>query len=294
MNAEIALARTEGVRMWRNPLVWVAMAATANMVRGAGSAPGSVDERYLVLVGYALMLPGFAMVLHVLFAALRSRSSNSEELLGVLPIGADRRSVGYAMSALAAGLLGVMVTVTIYLVMRPESNLGRWDSSNPTMIEWPRPNLAQLLQGPAALVAVGVFVVALVRWIPTWLVIAPLVFLMFVQGLFFGFFFGVPADGGSWLWPLVTGTVHGEWVGCGELDPTCDLPISGFDRVTPWWHLAYLAALCIWLTTVAVVRHRRDRRAWIAFGCSLAVSVALAVIQVMTSDTYVAIENAVG
>ncbi len=286
----MALARTEGVRLWRNPLVWVAMAATANMVRSAESA----EDRYLVLVGYALMLPGLAMVLHVLLAVLRSRSSNSEELLGVLPIGADRRSVGHAMSALAAGLLGVMMTAVIYLFMRPASNLGRWDLSEPSMIEAPRPNLAQLLQGLAALVAVGAFVVALVRWIPTWLVIAPLVFLMFVQGLFFGIFFGVPAGGESWLWPLVTGTVHGEWVGCGELDPICDLPISGFDRVTAWWHLAYLAALCVWLTTVAVVRHRQDRRAWVAFGCSLAAVMALAVTQVMTSDTYVAIEKAVG
>jgi hypothetical protein len=286
----MAVARIEGVRLWRNPLVWVAMAATANMVRGAGSA----EDRYLVLVGYALMLPGLAMVLHVLFAVLRSRSSNSEELLGVLPIGADRRSVGHAMSVLAAGLLGVMMTVVIYLVVRPASSLGRWDQSQPAMVEVPRPNLAQLLQGPAALVAVGVFVVALVRWVPTWLVIAPLVFLMFVQGLFFGVFLGVPTGGGSWLWPLVTGTVHGEWVGCGELDPICDLPISGFDRVTPWWHLAYLAALCVWLTTVAVIRHRRDRRAWLAFGCSLAAVVALAVTQVMTSDTYVAIEKVAG
>ena len=290
MIAEAGLARTEGVRLLRNPLVWVAMAATANMVRGADSSSGSVDERYLALVGYALVLPGLVMVLHLILSTLRSRSCRSEELLGVLPVGADRRSVGHALSALAAGLVGAVATMAIYLVMRPESNLGRWDMSS--TIEVPRPNVAQLMQGPAALVAIGVFVVAVVRWIPTWLVIVPLVFLTFVQALFFGFFFGVPTGGQSWLWPLVTGTVHGEWFGCEV--KRCELPVSGFDRITPWWHLAYLAALCVWLTTVAVIRHRRDRRAWVAFGCSLAAVVALAVIQVTTSDKYMAIENVVG
>ena len=290
MIAEAGLARTEGVRLLRNPLVWVAMAATANMVRGADSSSGSVDERYLALVGYALVLPGLVMVLHLILSTLRSRSCRSEELLGVLPVGADRRSVGHALSALAAGLVGAVATMAIYLVMRPESMLGRWDMSS--TIEVPRPNVAQLMQGPAALVAIGVFVVAVVRWIPTWLVIVPLVFLTFVQALFFGFFFGVPTGGQSWLWPLVTGTVHGEWFGCEV--KRCELPVSGFDRITPWWHLAYLAALCVWLTTVAVIRHRRDRRAWVAFGCSLAAVVALAVIQVTTSDKYMAIENVVG
>ena len=290
MFPELALARTEGIRLLRNPLVWVAMAATANMVRGADSSSGSVDERYLALVGYALVLPGLVMVLHLILSTLRSRSCRSEELLGVLPVGADRRSVGHALSALAAGLVGAVATMAIYLVMRPESNLGRWDMSS--TIEVPRPNVAQLMQGPAALVAIGVFVVAVVRWIPTWLVIVPLVFLTFVQALFFGFFFGVPTGGQSWLWPLVTGTVHGEWFGCEV--KRCELPVSGFDRITPWWHLAYLAALCVWLTTVAVIRHRRDRRAWVAFGCSLAAVVALAVIQVTTSDKYMAIENVVG
>lgn len=293
MFPELALARTEGIRLLRNPLVWLAMAATANMVRGTDSSSGSVDERYLALVGYALVLPGLVMVLHLILATLRSRSCRSEELLGVLPVGADRRSVGHALSALAAGLVGAVATMAIYLVLRPESMLGRWDPSEQSMINVPRPNLAQLMQGPAALVAIGVFVVAVVRWIPTWLVIVPLVFLTFVQALFFGLFFGVPTGGLSWLWPLVTGSVHGEWFGC-ETAAGCGLPVSGFDRITPWWHLAYLVALCVWLTTVAVVRHRRDRRAWVAFGCSLAAVVALAAIQVMTSDKYMAIENVVG
>ncbi len=291
MIAEASLARTEGIRLLRNPLVWVAMAATANMVRGAGSSSGSVDERYLALVGYALVLPGLVMVLHLILSTLRSRSCRSEELLGVLPVGADRRSVGHALSALAAGLVGAVATMAIYLIMRPESMLGRWDMSR--TIEVPRPNVAQLLQGPVVLVTIGVFVVAFVRWIPTWLVIGPLVFLTFVQALFFGIFFGVPTGGLSWLWPLSTGVIHGEWFGC-ETGAGCELPVSGFDRVTPWWHLAYLAALCVWLTTVAVIRHRRDRRAWVAFGCSLAAVVALAIIQIMTSDKYMAIENVVG
>jgi hypothetical protein len=62
--------------------------------------------------------------------------------------------------------------------------------------------------------------------------------------------------------------VHGEWVGgCTEASP-CSLEVAGFDTVTPWWHLAYLAALAVFLVVVAVLRHRRDRAVWIAFGLS--------------------------
>ncbi len=294
MFPELALARTEGIRLLRNPLVWLACGPSALWVRNAASSGGSIEDRYFLLIGYALFLPGLAMVIHTIGAVLRARYSNTEEMLRTVPMGNDRRSVAHGLSALAAGLVGLSGIVAIYVTLRPPAVLGRGENSIPDSSEIPRPNIAQLLQGPMAVVTVCVFVVAAIRWIPTWLVIVPLVFLTFVQGLFFGIFLGVPTGGQSWLWPLVTGTVHGEWIGCGEFDPNCDLPITGFDRVTPWWHLAYLAALCVWLTTVAVIRHRRDRRAWVAFGCSLAAVVALAAIQVMTSDKYMAIENVVG
>ena len=86
-----------------------------------------------------------------------------------------------------------------------------------------------------------------------------------VPGLFFGIFHGIATGGGRWLFPLSTGVVHGEWVGCSPDDAVCILPVSGFDPNTAWWHPGYLVALCVWLTTIAVLRHRRDRVTWTWF-----------------------------
>ena len=140
-----------------------------------------------------------------------------------------------------------------------------------------------------ALVAMTTFVVALVRWIPSWLVLLPLAFVLLVQGVFLGVFFGVPTGNATWWFPLASGVVHGEWIGCGETDSVCDLPVSGFDRVTPWWHLAYLVAISAFFVVAAVLRHRRDRTTWCAFAAALAAVVALAIVQVVVSVEYVAV-----
>ena len=284
--AEVELGRVEMRRLLRNPALWIALAVTGWWT-GATHVDSVHENTYFMLLGYSLIVPGFVIVVHTALAVLRGRMAGAEELLGVVPVGADRRTLGHGVSTLAGGAVGIIVIATIYLVLRPASIIGPGGNSIPDTIDLPRPNLAQLLQGPFAVVAVTAFVVALVRWIPSWVALVPLVFVAVAQALFFGLWLGVPSGDGTWWFPLGTGVVNGEWIGCGEFDSRCDLPVSGFDRVTPWWHLAYLMASTVLLLVVAVLRHRRDRLVWTVFAGTLTLVVALAIIQAVVAEKYV-------
>ncbi len=286
-NSEVELARVEGIRLLRNPAVWIAFIPSAMWSIASLTADDTHEGRLIVLVGYPLLIPGFVIVVHAILATLRSRFSSTDELLTTVPVGPDRRSVAHGASGLAGFALALVASVAVYLVVWPGATLGPGNSYFRGVVI-PSPNIAQVLQGPFALLAVTAFAIALVRWIPTWLVIVPFAFLTFVQGVFLGVFFGSPTGTGTWWWPLATGVVQGEWIGCGEFDAVCDLPVSGFDRVTPWWHLAYLAAVAVFFVVVAVLRHRRDRTAWITFAVALVTVLALGLVQVVVAAEYVA------
>ena len=289
MSPVLVLGRTESERLVRNPAVWLSFVPTVLWVRSARRALKAEDE-LILLVGYGLVLPGLVMSVAVVLATLRGRMAHTEALLTTLAVSPDRRSVGHALSALACGGVGLVATAAVYVALSPSTPLGVWRPDDRTVVSVPRPSLAQVLQGPLAVVAVGAFVIACVRWIPTWLVLVPLTFLTFVQVLFAGIFHGIAASGQRWIYPLNTGVVNGEWIGCGLEDATCDLPVSGFDATTPWWHLGYLASLVVWFTVIAVLRHRRDRVAWLWFGASSVVLVAFVVAQFLVADGFVAVE----
>jgi hypothetical protein len=70
--------------------------------------------------------------------------------------------------------------------------------------------------------------------------------------------------------------------------------VSGFDRTTPWWHLAYLIALAVFFVAVAVLRHRRDRPAWLAFGLSGVALASLAAAQSVVYERFEPLVTAVG
>lgn len=291
MSAEWSLARVEAARLVRNPLLWLSFVATGLWLNGArgesiGSGSGGGDGAYYLLVGYSLVLPGFAVMTLAALSALRDRRTGADTVLGVTPVDAARRSLGFGATAVLAALGGVAVMAVEWLVLRPGPVVGRTDGTVPNGQPMPRPNIAQLLQGPMWICFVIALVVALVRWVPTWVVLVPLAFFTMVQGLFFGLWSGEPTNAVSWLWPLSAGTVHGEWLGCGTDDARCDLPLAGFDRTTPWWHLGYVVALVALLVSIAVLRDRRDRRAWFALALALAATVAFAVIQVAVHEPY--------
>jgi hypothetical protein len=282
----LQLARVESGRMLRNPVLYLALIPVALWVRDARH--GEADSRLYLLTGYGSLLPGLVLAAIVALAVLRGRYEGTDELLDSLAVGPDRRSIAHAVSA-ASGGLAMLVVLAATMAAIPsafDASLGQWTPWLEERIDVPSPNLAQLLQGPVATVAVLAFVVALVRWIPSWLVLGPLAFLVLVQGLIWGMWHGKTTEGGDWLWPLSTGVVSGDWVGCAPEDSLCELPVSGFDSATPWWHLGYLAALAVFFGSVAVVRHRRDRSTWTWAAISFTIVVVLALAQIASYQSY--------
>jgi hypothetical protein len=278
------LAWAEGRRLVRNPVLWVSFLLLVPWVR-VSRRSSEAENGLILLVGYGLIIPGLVMVVATVFAVLRARMEHTEPLLSTLAVGPDRRSIGHAVAALAGGAVGLLLMAVLVLTIGRRDPLGVWESER-RPITVPRPNVAQLLQGPFAIVMLLVFVVALVRWVPTWLVIVPITFAMLIQATFLGAFHSVPTDGGRWLIPLNTGVVHSEWKGTCLDDSPCYIDVSGFDGRTAWWHLGYLASLAVWLGTVAVLRHRRDRVTWTWFAGSLVAVIAFVAVQIATADVY--------
>jgi hypothetical protein len=287
MIAEVALARVEGFRVLRNPAVWLAFALAAVWATAGLTADGHNEGRLIVLVGYPLVIPGFVIVVHTILATLRSRLSDTDGLLDTVPVGPDRRSVAHGAAALVGFVLASVAAVVVYSIASPGDTLGTGNDYFQG-VTIPRPGVAQVLQGPFAVLAMTTFAIALVRWVPSWLVLVPLAFLAMVQTVFFGMWFGEATGAQTWWWPMATGVVHGEWIGCGEFDSRCDLTVSGFDRVTPWWHLAYLAAAAVFFVVVAVLRHRRDRTMGFTVAAALAGVLILGMAQVVLSVDHVA------
>jgi hypothetical protein len=279
------LARVESLRIARNPLVWLAVVPAVFWIR-ADRQSVEADGRWFLLIGYGTLLPGLVLCVAMILSVLRGRLEHTEELLASAPVGNDRRTVAHVVSTAGGAAVASLLTVGIMLAIPLDDPLGRWSPYLFEQIEVPRPTIAQLAQGPLAVVAVLAFVVALVRWVPTWLVVFPLAFMVMVQGLFAGLWHGIPADGGRWLFPLHSGIVNGEWIGCSPEDALCELPVSGFDTTTPWWHLGYLASATVMFGSIAVLRHRRDRAVWSWCVVSAVAVISFAVIQLVVADRY--------
>jgi hypothetical protein len=287
-----ALGRVEAGRLVRNPALWLGFAPSGLWLHAA-FATDNTEDHYNVLIGYPLVVPGLVMLFHVGLATLRGRMSGTEELFETVPVGRDRRTVGHGVSTVASGLLGLAFVVVALVVLRPSSPIGqisglrRADPLDFERFDVPRPNVAQLLQGPLAVVVVCCLTIALVRWVPSWVVLLVMTFLALVQLTFAGLWFGTARTSVvEWLGLLPVGLVHSEWVGCGPDDPICELVMSGYDRATPWWHAGYLVALALWFVSIAVLRHRRDRVAWITFGGALTAVVAFGVAQYLVFEQY--------
>jgi hypothetical protein len=289
--AEAQLGRFEGRRLLRNPVVWLGFVLSAPWVRSA-LINDDAEDRYNLLVGYGLVIPGFVMLVHVMLAVLRSRLAGTEELLSTMPVSAARRTVGHAISSLAAGALATLWLVALLVALRPGDVLGTENRlRDADVLQWndldiPRPNVAQLLQGPLAVVVTMCLGVALVRWVPSWLAIVPLAFGAMLQLTLAGLWSGSPTSFVTWLNPLSRGWVHDQWLGCGASDDLCDLTVAGFDRTTPWWHAGYLVALAGFLVIVAVLRHRRDRTVWVVFALSLGALLLFALAQLVVYERF--------
>lgn len=107
--SEVALAQVEGFRVLRNPAVWIAFVPSAMWVVANLAEDHSNETRLTILIGFPLLIPGFVIVVHAILATLRSRFSNTDELLATLPMGPDRRSVAHGASAFAGFALALAV-----------------------------------------------------------------------------------------------------------------------------------------------------------------------------------------
>ena len=189
-----------------------------------------------LLVGYGLLIPGFMMLVVTVLAVLRGRLEHTEPLLATLAVGPDRRSIGHAWSALAGGAIGLLVIAAAAIMLPARDPLGVWTR---------RRNVRSSCRDP---ISPRCSRVRCPSWScscswslscagsPTWLVYRPIGVLVDGARPVLRHLPRHPTGGGRWLFPLNTGVVHGEWVGCSPDDAYCNLHVSGFDPNTAWWH----------------------------------------------------------
>jgi hypothetical protein len=270
----VQLAGIEAVRLLRNRAMWLAVGLAALIVRQNDGE----NAMHFLLVGYGVMLPGLVLLIASAFAVRRDRSSGATELMATTPTDRGTRTAAHGLAGLAGGALALVVTASFWLYGARDSTLGMSDETMP-QLAIPRPNLAQFLQGPFVVVALCALGVLLGRLLPSWLVVVALIVPAMVQFLFLGLWNGQVTSASNWWFPLSSGWVTGEWLGCGNEAPVCVLKLGGFDRTTPWWHLAYLATLAAFLVLAAVVRDRRDRATLAMWALAAGAVIALAAIQ---------------
>lgn len=147
------LARFEGRRQLKSPVLWLAATGSAVLVwLAVGSQPATLPWRSVAIAGACLPLAVAAMLLGNT-AALRDHSSRVGETTDVVPTSRDLRMVGLVGGASASFLVSLAVTVFGIALSFTDEPAGTL-------------SLIELAVGPVVVVlgqAVGVF---LGRWIP--------------------------------------------------------------------------------------------------------------------------------
>jgi hypothetical protein len=279
----VRLGVIEGGRVVRNPLLWLSMVPA---VLWAAWADTPVDEHFL-LSGYGLVLGWFAVMAITALAVRRSRGGAVGEALDPLPGGPGARTLGVGFGEIGAGLAGLVLTIVVWVMRAPGAVLGNTTDTIPRGLPVPRPNLAQFAQGPLVLVVFASVGLLIGRWVPGWLLVPALFVPVVFQFLWFGVWNSQGTPWFMWLLPMATGWVAHSWVGdcSGGAGSACDLELSGFDRVTPWWHMPYLVALAALLVSIAVALDgERAARRWVVV--TAIVTVALGVVQVLTYERW--------
>ena len=279
----LLIGAVEAGRVVRNPLLWVSMVPA---IVWAVLADDPLIEHFL-LTGYGLALAWFASMTIAAAAVRRTRRALVSETLDPLPEGADVRTLGVGFGALGAMIAGFLVTAVVWVVRVPSSVLGTAADTIPRDLPIPRPTIAQFAQGPLVLMVFASLGLLIGRWVPGWLLV-PVLFVpvVLVQFLLFGVWASEGTPWYVWLLPMATGWVSGEWIGsCDGGNAICDLQVSGFDRVTPWWHAGYLVALAGLLVSVAVAADgSRLARRWVVLTATI--TVALGAVQVLTYERW--------
>ncbi|KRV51166.1 hypothetical protein AQ490_02975 [Wenjunlia vitaminophila] len=222
--AVLALARFEGLRLLRHPLVLTAFALCVVWMARPGATTWrshpplqDMDRDHQL----PLVLVGFAVLIAVNLAATRARRHGTDAILDALVLPPWQRTVAHLLSLLPLWLVGaVMVAAQFgWMATRPEA-VGRGD-------------IAELATGPTSVLLLGVVGVLLARLTAS-AVVAPLTVLALLTSMFV---LAAGDSGVAWLYP----TVHQSPSG---------VPTDLLDRPAGW-HLLYLLGMTTLLGAVA-------------------------------------------
>lgn len=268
------LARVEGRRLLRHPVVLVALVLSAAWTIAFSRGPAGGD--YFAAAGPGL-LPLLAALVATNLAALRSRRSDTDELYESLPSPARTRTLAHLLSL---GWLFAASIVFVAAVLASLDGLDGFviDDAGTTAV----PSVAELAQGPVAVTAVAAIGIALARWIP-FLPAAPVL----ATGLVL---FQMPATSwnlqSAWTWflPLVNAAEtppHTSPFPCDRFgDPTASCGGPVFQTTAVGWHLAYLAGAGIAFGAVALLRHDRRPRTIAVAAAGLVLAAVAGVFQI--------------
>lgn len=163
------LARFEGRRQLKSPLLWIAVAASLGLIwLAVNQEPATLWTRSVTVAGSCLPLAVAALLLGNT-GALRDHSSRTGETLDVPPTSRDARMLGLVAGSWLATLLGVAVVVVGMILSLLDDPAGSF-------------LIPELLVGPLLIPLGQSLGVVLGRWIPNPLA-APLT-LVVLAGLF--------------------------------------------------------------------------------------------------------------
>lgn len=235
----LALARAEGKRLLRHPLVALGAAVAPVLVFLLTRRGVPVLHRDDGLVALTLLPLAAATFLAANLAALRAGRSGTDELFESMPAPASSRTLAHVLSTGWPAALGLALTGMAVAYMQALRAVGT-------------PSLAELVTGPAVVAVCGTAGVALARWVP-YTVAGPvgLVALGAAQAsLSLGLGFvasSLTSDPASRIrWLAVWAPLAPYNVG----DPARELVIR-----PAGWHLAYVLGLLAAVATLALLRH---------------------------------------
>lgn len=267
------LARVEGRRLLRHPVVLVALVLSAAWTFTFARA--DVGGDYFAVAGPGL-LPLLAALVAANLATLRSRRSDTEELYESLPSPARTRTLAHLVS------VGWLFAGSAVFVAAAFVGLGGLDGfvvdfDGTTAV----PSVAELAHGPLAVATVAALGIALARWIP-FLPAGPVLATGLVVLQMPMTTWNVQ-NAGAWFLPLVNAadTPPGTSFPCERsavADGWCGEPV--FQTTAAGWHLAYLAGLVIAFGGVALLRHDRRPRTIAVGVAGLAVAAVAGALQI--------------
>ena len=233
-----ALARAEGPRLLRSPLVLVGFALNVAMTFGGPWVSNlrieSADSGFVFLLGAAGTLIASNL------ATLRGRRHGTEELFGATPAPPGARTDGHLLAvawptALAVAVLPAVLVTAVVL----RDAFGR-------------PDLADLAVGPLLVAGAGALGVLLARWAPS-PVAGPVACIAIAATELFLTSPAMLDNGLRWT---------AFWQSAGDIDIQPDRP-SG-------WHAVYLGGLVAMASVGALARHGLRRPLVVAGSTALA------------------------